>query len=889
VSALPSAAAPLADRLARADGDAAWRDTARAALAENRDQLRERFAANEAVERLIDAHCTLADTLVLSAWSRCVPEGAPLGLVATGGYGRRELYPHSDIDLLVLAEPAAQKTHAAALSHFFALLWDAGLAAGHATRSIAECQQAARDDITVLTALSEPRVLAGPVDLPALADTLSASRIWPADVYYAAKRAEQRTRHARFNDTADNLEPNLKEGPGGLRDLHTVTWMGMRLYGVGGLRALVPLGVLGEDECASLEREWKVLARLRFGLHLVSKRKEERLLFDHQKTLAALMGLEDAGPDNLAVEQMMQAFFRAAATVLRISDRLLQRFEEQLAGEAAPVPVEPGFVLRHGYLASEHPERLATGMAGMLPLFAAWGAISGTARGLHSETARALAEALPHVKPYAEETPEVRHAFLALLAGPHGVASLRRMARVGVLARYLPAFGKVAGRMQYDLFHVYTVDQHTLAVLRLLEGFLHGPVPGFAMTHEVVPRLRKPFLLLLAGLFHDIAKGRGGDHSVLGADEVRAFSEAHGLPSADVELLAWLVREHLLMSVTAQRQDISDPAVITRFAERIADREHLEYLYLLTCADIAGTSPKLWNAWKDRLLADLYTATRLALRRGLEHPVAGAERAAETREAAQAMLAAFGARDEEIAALFARMPEIAFQRGRPDQIAWQAASLRGVALGDTRVRARPVSAHGGAHAGALEVFVHSPDRDGLFAAIVATLDRLGLAIQQARVLDGPLGAIFDTFEVVPTDPRQPASAEEVERRLEAALSGSLERIKPARRAQPRHLRHFRIAPQIEFAAYSKPDALSPRSVLSLVCTDRPGLLADVAQTLRKQRLRVHDARIATFGERAEDVFQITSVNSDGHDSPLDQTQQQALRDALLACLEGDSR
>jgi [protein-PII] uridylyltransferase len=308
----------------------------------------------------------------------------------------------------------------------------------------------------------------------------------------------------------------------------------------------------------------------------------------------------------------------------------------------------------------------------------------------------------------------------------------------------------------------------------------------------------------------------------------------------------------------------------------VADRERLDHLYLLTCADIAGTSPKLWNAWKDRLLADLYTATRLALRRGLENPVAAAERVAETRSAAQAMLTAFGFGDDEIAALFARMPQVGFERGRPDQIAWQAASLRGVEIGSTRVRARPVVEH----AGALEVFVHSPDRDGLFAAIVATLDRCGLAIQQARVLDGPNEMVFDSFEVIPADPRHVPTAEEVERRLAQALAGSLEQVKPTRRAQPRHLRYFRIVPQIGFDATA-----NGRTMLSLVCNDRPGLLADVTQVLRTQSLRVHDARIATFGERAEDVFQIT----DRRDQPLDETQRQALCDALLACLDGDNR
>ncbi|MBX9403804.1 [protein-PII] uridylyltransferase [Lysobacter sp. BMK333-48F3] len=861
----------------------------RAALAAVDAALAERFDrdGDADIDRLLRARADAVDAQVRAAWQRHLGSGADLALFAVGGYGRGELFPQSDIDLLVLAEPEAQAARAEALGEFFAALWDAGLPVGHAVRSAAQCTEAAAD-LTVATAMLEARpIAADAVAQMALQAAISTSQVWPAREFFIAKREELRQRHARYGDTADNLEPNLKEGPGGMRDVQTLHWMALRIIGTADLESLLSIGQLGPDELSTLERERRALSRLRFGLHLVARKREERLRFDYQKLLAERLGHVDHA-DSLAVEQMMQGFYRSAALVLRIGERLLQRFEEQIEGEAQPQPLETpyeAFELRRDYIAASQPEWPSDAHE-IFALFAAWAA-HDRIRGLHSQTARALAEALSKVPSFERAEPALRERFLKLLRGPHPVHALERMARLGVLGRWIPAFSKVSGRMQFDLFHVYTVDQHTLAVLRNLARFASGVADErFSIAHEVWPRLRKPELLLLAGLFHDIAKGRGGDHSELGAEDARTFGGIMGLSESDTALIEWLVRHHLLMSVTAQKQDIADPEVIHRFSAKVADREHLDHLYLLTCADIAGTSPKLWNAWKDRLLADLYTATRLALRRGLEHPVAGAERAAETREAAQAMLAAFGARDEEIAALFARMPEIAFQRGRPDQIAWQAASLRGVALGDTRVRARPVSAHGGAHAGALEVFVHSPDRDGLFAAIVATLDRLGLAIQQARVLDGPNGAIFDTFEVVPTDPRQPPSAEDVERRLESALAGELERIQPARRAQPRHLRHFRIAPQIEFSDYRKHDGAAPaRTTLSLVCTDRPGLLADVAQALRKQRLRVYDARIATFGERAEDVFQIT----DGRDRALDETQQQALRDALLACLEGDSR
>ncbi|MBU8975026.1 [protein-PII] uridylyltransferase [Lysobacter sp. MMG2] len=876
----------MTDRSAAVDEPSAAQDAAghaaaiRSAIATVDAGLAKAFDADPDadIDRLLAARAGAMDAQVRAAWKACIPDDAALALFAIGGYGRAELFPQSDIDLLVLAEPDAQAAHTEALSRFVALLWDGGLPVGHAVRSSTQCTEAAAD-ITVLTSMLEARPLIAQVaHLHTLQAAITPSLVWPAREFFAAKREELRLRHARYEDTADNLEPNLKEGPGGLRDVQTLRWMALRIVGTGDLESLVAIGQFGADELATLERERRALSRLRFGLHLVAGKREERLRFDYQKTLAQRLGHVD-NADNLAVEQMMQGFYRSAALVQRIGERLLQRFEEQIEGETAPVAIDHAFELRRDYLAARDPH-WPRDAYDVFALFAVWAAHDAV-RGLHSQTARALAESLSRVPAFQQAEPALRERFLSLLRGPHPVHALERMARLGVLGRWIPAFAKVSGRMQFDLFHVFTVDQHTLAVLRNLARFASGIADErFSIAHEIWPRLRKPELLLLAGLFHDIGKGRGGDHSELGADDARIFCSTMGLSQADTALVEWLVRQHLLMSVTAQKQDIADPEVIHRFAGKVADRERLDHLYLLTCADIAGTSPKLWNAWKDRLLADLYTATRLALRRGLEHPVAGNERADETRDAARAMLATMGIGDEQVDALFARMPQIGFERGRPDQIAWQAASLRGLDVGQTLVRARAL----GEHAGALEVFVHSPDRDGLFAAIVATLDRCGLAIQQARVLDGPNGMVFDSFEVVPIDPRCPPSTDDVEQRLGAALAGDLDRIKPARRAQPRHLKHFRFAPQIGFDTLESESGT--RTMLSLVCPDRPGLLADVTHAIRSLGLSVHDARIATFGERAEDVFQITHPRN-GRDGALDETQRQALRDALLACLEGD--
>lgn len=857
------------------DGDVLWVADTRVSLTQIDQRLARRFDAGENVGRLVALRARAVDALIREAWRRCLPVDAGLALFAIGGYGRGELFPQSDVDLLVLADSDAQERCRDALARFLALLWDVGLQTSQAVRSAVQCTEASVDQ-TVLTALIEWRALVADDDAQdMLLDAIAPEKVWPARAFFLAKVEEQAQRHARFGDTSDNLEPNLKDGPGGLRDIQMLGWMSLRSFGMRDLEPLIGLGHLGPDEASALERERLALCRLRYGLHLVAGRREERLRFDYQKLLAERLDFHDDA-DSLGVEKMMQGFYRSAAIVRRINDRLLQRFEEHFDGAAVPELLDEHFELRRGYLAARVPEWLLRDPANVFALFAAWAA-HAQSRGLHSQTARELAQALPAIPGYADAAPELRERFMQLLRGDQPVKTLERMARLGVLGRWIPAFAQVSGRMQFDLFHVYTVDQHTLAVLRNLAHFASGETDErFSTAHTVWPSLHKPELLLLAGLFHDIGKGRGGDHSELGAVDAREFCLAHGLSKADTALIEWLVRKHLLMSVTAQKQDITDPDVIHRFAAEVADRQRLDHLYLLTCADIAGTSPKLWNAWKDRLLADLHTATRFALRRGLEHPVAADERIDENRTAAHGLLVAQGFDVDAIEAVFARMPRENFLRSRPDQIAWQAVALHGSAPGDIVVRVRLLRGRGGA-TGGYELFVHMPDRDGLFAAIVITLDRLGLAILQARALDGPQATIFDTFQLLPSESQHPPAVEHIESSLLRALAGDPNRLRPSRRTQPRHLRHFRVAPRIgiETAADGQ------RTRLSLICTDRPGLLADVTHVLRQQHVRVHDARIATFGERAEDMFLIASAD----DEPLDETRCDALRDALLASLD----
>ncbi|PNS09561.1 [protein-PII] uridylyltransferase [Solilutibacter silvestris] len=854
--------------------DAAWSQAARERMQALDAQLAVRFDRGDATAALTAARARGIDALVREAWARCIPESVDAALFAVGGYGRSSLYPQSDVDLLVLTEQAWDHAVGEAISRCVALLWDARIPVSHSVRSQEETVAAARDDITTVTALMDARLLAGSRSAVAtLADAIAPERSWPPAEYFAGKREELRARHARFDDTADNLEPNIKEGPGGLRDLQTLRWMAMRVLGATGLDALESLGQVGHIERETLENAAVALQRLRYGLHLVAGKREERLRFDHQRALAARMnrvGHADLEPaDNAMVEAMMQEFYRNAARVQRIGDRLLQRFEEQLEGEAIAEPIDDQFELRRGYITARDPAWPMGDTARIFELFATW-AHTPAARGLHSRTARALAEVLRNVPAYSEASPELRQRFMALLTMPGAVATLERMARLGVLARWIPAFAQVTGRMQFDLFHTYTVDQHTLALLRNFALFASSAdTQRFARAHEVWPHLRKPELLLLAGLFHDIAKGRGGDHSILGAEDARVFCTAHGLSDADTALVAWLVEQHLTMSVTAQKQDISDAEVVQKFARLVGDRERLDYLYLLTCADIAATSPKLWNAWKDRLLGDLHVATRLALRRGGEDPVAAEARIAEAQTNVGLLLDGMGRNDDGMRWL----PNSSFLHARVEQLTWMALQLSDMRAGETRIAAR----HPVAGDASLELLVHTPDRPGLFAAIVATLDRIGLDVLHARLLDAPQGQVIDSFVLMPRDSKRAVESRDVERRLGDVLSHPLDQVKPARHARPSHLRHFRIAPQIEFSEDHG------RTVLAIVCNDRPGLLADIAQQLLRQRFPVHDARIATFGERAEDVFRISQADG----QPLDSVAQEALRDALSTILQGD--
>jgi [protein-PII] uridylyltransferase len=807
--------------------------------------------------------------IVAHVWMACLGDVTGAALFAVGGFGRGLLFPYSDVDLLALVQ-APEPARLRALEQFFATLWDVGLKVGHAVRDPAQCRALAAQDASVFTSLLDAHRLAGDPAFDArLRAIVEDPALWPPQEYLAARLAERNARHARFDDTAYNLEPNLKDGPGGLRTLDSLRWMGRRLAHANDLSDMVVEGLLDPAEQAALEQSEAVLRRYRYALHLEAGRAEERLLFDYQRALAARLGFEDEHEKNLGVEQFMQGYYRAASQVERLGVQVAERFEEMLELPDEAVPVGTDFIRYGKRLAARDPQLFMRRPAALVEIFIARMDQPGVV-GFSADTMRRIHQATAAHGDALADDREVLTVFLQLLRrGAPAVEALWRMNRHGLLAAILPAFGKVFGRMQYDLFHVYTVDEHTLRVLRNLARFADPAAQReFPLGCEIWAGLPVPEVLLLAGLFHDIAKGRGGDHSVLGEQDARAFCTRLGLPPGDVERVAWLVRWHLLMSTTAQRQDITDPDVVHRFAEVVGNRERLGQLYLLTIADIIGTSPRLWNGWKDRLLADLYTSTRYALRSDVELPRDIGVRVHECSEYALALLLNEGHAEADVMHVWADFPQLSFLRHRPEQIAWQTTAILRAQGALPLVAVHPLSVRG-----STELFVYTPDRDGLFATVTAVLDRLRFSVMESRILSSPTGMALDTFLLLDADSQQPVSAaraEELQQRLQRALAQSAG-VQPSKRGMSRHQKHFQMTPKISF------HAAGDRTQLALIGTDRPGLLAAVAQVMLATGVRVHDARIATFGERVEDFFQLTNR----HDAPLDAAQQDRLLHALL--------
>lgn len=825
------------------------------------------FDTDAPVESLIALRASAVERIVTAAWMQSLGPSSPAALLAVGGFARGELHPKSDVDLLVLLPERATPALTDAVARFLRALWDAGIAVGHGVRTVADSIAAGADDLTIATNLIEARFIGGSGDLAtALAAGVGDASFWPPARYAAARIAEQAARHARFGDTAYNLEPNIKQGPGGLRDLQTAIWIAARLRGAASVDAVLEQGLVTAREHADLVAARGFLWRVRFALHLASRRAEERLLFDHQRMLAERLRFESGAGPNSGVERMMQRLFVAMATVVRVTERLRKRLLASPAGDAPAVDIDSCFALAGGILVARHPVDFVMRPELAIRLFRIPLDHPGAVE-LDDALLDALDAALPSLALAIAASAMARAEFIVLIDHPGAVdQALADMARRGVLGCVIPEFAQVVGHMQFDLFHVYTVDRHTLNVIRNIRAFAAPDAEQrFTLASSLYARLRRPGLLVLAGLFHDIAKGRGGDHAMLGAADAEAFGVRFDVPPGDRALVAFLVEHHLLMSLTAQKRDLGDPLVIRGFAETVGDEERLDALYCLTVADISATSPKLWNAWKDRLLGELHRAARDALARGLAHPLGVAERVAAAKAGARARI---DAADAAVDALWADFPDDSFLRYSSDQLVWQTRLIL-AHIGD----ATPlVAVRSTGERAASELFVHTVDRPGIFATLTAVIDRMGLNVTAARIVTGRNGRTLDTIDVVEQNglPLDPKRAQQLALRIRDELDRDPLTARPARRVLSRAARSGGIATRIDFEATE-----SGRSRLCLVTTDRPGLLAHVAAALRECAVNLHDARIATFGERAEDYFELTGANG-----MLDPGETAAVRAAL---------
>ena len=841
--------------------------------------LADAFWEGAPIEVLVRTRAWAVEQIILTAWERLFPADEGLALVAVGGFGRGELHPHSDVDLMVLTQRKPKSgALKEAIEQFVVLLWDAGFYLGHSVRSLSECVEESRKDVATATNLMESRWLAGNPDLfEAMREKTSPQRMWAGPEFFMAKREEQDIRHQKVEDTAYNLEPNIKEGPGGLRDIQMIAWVARRHLGVQTLHGLVESGYLSEPELADLRSGRSFLWRVRFALHLLAGRSEDRLLFDFQRQIAERFGYHSGQGGNEAIERFMQDYYRSVMMLERLNERLLQLFQEMLSpdGVARAEPIGDSFSVANGFLEVTDDQLFKNRPIAMIELFLLL-AQREDIKGVRAGTVKLVTDNLCVIDERFRQDPEVLACFLELLRQPQGVyTQLQRMNRYGLLAALIPAFGQVTGRMQFDLFHVYTVDQHILFVLRNLRRFAYGKyAQRFPRAHDTFLSVDHPELLYLAALFHDIAKGRGGDHSELGACDADAFCAKLNLSERHRNRVVWLVEQHLLMSQTAQRKDISDPEVIHQFAGETGNVTRLNYLYLLTIADIAATSPKLWNSWKDGLLWELYTATRAALDAGMETPLDRDTHIAQQRETARRYLVEEGLDDAAVDRLVDVLPANAFVRFSRGQMVWAASQM----LQRKRAAGALVAVREKPDRRVSEVFVSAADFVGLIATITTAFDQMGLNVLAARIVTTADGHSFDLFQVM--DANDGALNQRDSQKLVSRLEAMLDRreaAQPVRRKLPRRLRPFVSAPEVYFSTARGGTV----TAVEVHCTDRPGLLSQLAAAMVECDLRIHDAMVATFGDRVEDTFLV----SDREDRPLDEARRTQLIETIRKHLD----
>jgi len=849
--------------------------------------LAEKFHSDEDVNQLVKARAWVVDQLILHAWQNLIPNGENISLLAVGGFGRGELHPHSDVDLLILlaASPPGE-TLRTAIEAFVTLLWDAGFYLGHSVRTVDACVSEAKKDIATATSLMESRLLCGETKMMAeMLDATSAEKVWSAAEFFDAKFEEQLRRHEQYHGTAYNLEPNIKEGPGGLRDIQMIGWVAKRHFNTQSLHTLVERGFLTESELQDLKDGRTFLWKIRFALHLLAGRGEDRLLFEFQRQIAEyfcsdeVLDNTDAGHSNYAVEQFMQRYYRTVMQIERLNEMLLQLFSEELLPQKIVTSEDLGedFRITHGFLEVSDETLFESRPVAMMELFVLL-AKHEQILGVRASTIRLIRDNLYLVDETFRADPQARQYFFELFCQSSGVyTQLQRMNRYGILAAFVPAFGNITGRMQFDLFHVYTVDQHILFVIRNLRRFAYGKYHSeFSHAADIFQQIDHPEVLYLAALFHDIAKGRQGNHSELGAHDALEFCQHLPMSQEHRERVAWLVEQHLVMSQTAQRRDITDPETIKGFCDVVGNQTRLDYLYLITIADIAATSSKLWNNWKDSLLWELYSVTSMALAEGSSNIYDRRHRIEESRTGVRDKLLRQGLELDDINVLWESLPQSVFLSFSVEQLEWAALTvLRANPLNPVVVDIREVKERG-----VSELLVYAPDYDGLFSAVTTVIDEIGLDVLSARVADTVSAKSFDLFQVMDRHAQtvNHVDSERLKVRLSQVL-GEASLPEPMVRRLPRRLRPFKSSARIRFSAAHGGE----KTLMDLACSDRPGLLSNISAAMVACGIRIHDARITTLGDRVEDAF----IISDKQNAPLSRDLRTELLQTLTETLGQD--
>jgi len=822
--------------------------------------LQEQFSFEESAD-LIAARADFVDHVLTKLWSQHQLDEYQISLIAVGGYGRGELHPHSDVDLLLLTQSKVDKVLEEKISAFITQLWDVKLDIGHSVRSVQECIKQAIKDVTVATNLMEMRLVSGNEALAQqLQPLLNEDTFWTSKKFFIAKREEQERRHQQYHGAAYTLEPNLKANPGALRDIQTIGWVAKRHFAADSLEELVEHDYLTRNEFFELLECQNYLWRMRFALHFVAGRSENRLLFDYQADVATLMGFGDQG--KAAVERMMKRFFRIIGRVAELNTMLLQHFEQAILRQDETVKIttiDKDFYYSNGLIQSDNT-RIFMNPVKIIKIFLLI-AQHSEIKGIHSQILRLLRNARRRLISGLCDYAESRRLFIEIIRHPRGLGlAFTLMHRHSILSAYLPEWRSIVGQMQFDLFHAYSVDEHSYRLIKNLYRFSQPEHNHqFPLCSKIVQRNRKPEVLFLAGVFHDIAKGRGGDHAELGAIDALAFSKTHKLNDHDGRMISWLVKHHLLMSVTAQRRDISDERVIQTFGEIVRDEAHLDFLYCLTVADMRATNESLWNGWKANLLEELYFNTKQAFRRGLEKPVDLRSKIRENKRLAIELLTAVDIEKSEVSALWHDFKSDYFLRYTPEQISWHGQNILSHKNDSPLVIISPIPYRGGT-----QVFIYTKVHNAIFASTVALLTTKKLSIHDAKIITSKSGYTLNTFVVL--DQRGKA-IKDIERTAEIAHSITktltektlTEKTLTQIKIQPisKRLKHFKTPTRVSFIKINGKRG----SLLEIVSADRPGLLAIISQIFRDKNINIHSAKITTFGEKIEDVFTISNSNN----------------------------